>query len=64
MPLAQSLPHRVAAPDVRRWHAWMLLDRRAAGDVVRARALIGEAIAAYRELGMPMHVAMCDAMLA
>jgi tetratricopeptide (TPR) repeat protein len=55
---ADEVPHRLMQPELRRWYARMLLERGAAGDRERARALLGEAIAAYEALGMPRHVAM------
>lgn len=53
---AQEMPHMIARPEVRRWYAWMLLDRNLPGDRERARALLDEAIAMYRDLGMPKHL--------
>jgi hypothetical protein len=49
---------------VRRWYAWMLLDRDASGDREKARTLLTEAIAMYRQIGMPKHVEMAEALLA
>jgi class 3 adenylate cyclase/tetratricopeptide (TPR) repeat protein len=60
---AEQLPHRVAQPEVRRWFAQMLLSRDAAGDRDEARRLLGEAVTAYRRLGMPRHVEMAEALL-
>ncbi len=34
---AHTLPHRIAQPEVRRWYAWMLLDRNQPGDAEKAR---------------------------
>ena len=47
----------------RRWYARMLLDRDGPGDRVKARALLTEAIAMYRRIGMPKHVEMAEALL-
>jgi tetratricopeptide (TPR) repeat protein len=60
---AHSLPHRVAQPDVRRWHAWMLRRRKAPGDRERAAVLLAEALGMYREIGMAGHVALVEAEL-
>ena len=60
---AHDLPHKIAQPEVRRWYAQMLLDRNQAGDRDKARTLLGEAIAQYRTIGMPKHLAMAEGML-
>jgi hypothetical protein len=59
---AHDLPHRLEQPEVRRWFAWMLLERGAEGDRERARTLLDEAIAAYGALGMPRHRALAAAL--
>ncbi len=61
---AHEIPHRIAQPEVRRWWAWMLIDRDASGDRERARELLGEAIELYREIGMPKHLEIAERMLA
>ena len=61
---AHELPHKVAQPEVRRWYAWMLLDRGASGDRDKARTLLGEATAMYRTIGMPTHLEMVEKMSA
>lgn len=61
---AHALPHRIEQPEARRWLAWMLLERNAAGDAERARALLGEALEHYAEIGMPRHGALAEALLA
>ena len=61
---AHTLPHRIAQPDVRRWHAWMLRRRDAPGDRERAVVLLNEALALYREIGMAGHVALVEKALA
>ena len=48
---------------MRRWYARMLLDRDGPGDRDKARALLTEAIAMYRRIGMPKHVEMAEKML-
>ena len=60
---ATDMPHRVAQPEVRRWYAWMLMDRDAPGDREKAQSLLGEAIEMYRAIGMPKHVEMAERML-
>lgn len=61
--LAHDLPVVIAQPEVRRWYARMLIDRDGPGDPDKARQLLTEAIAMYREIGMPKHVEMAEAML-
>ncbi len=61
---AHDIPALVPQPEVRRWHAWMLLNRDEPGDRERARELLNEAIAMYREIGMPKHLEIAEAMLA
>jgi tRNA A-37 threonylcarbamoyl transferase component Bud32/tetratricopeptide (TPR) repeat protein len=60
---AARMRFRVAADDVRRWHAWMLLSRRASGDVARARAMIGEGLADVRRLALPWRTRLYEALL-
>ncbi len=61
---AHEVPHRIAQPEVRRWHAWMLLSRDEPGDREQAHELLTEAIAMYREIGMPKHLEIAETMLA
>jgi class 3 adenylate cyclase/tetratricopeptide (TPR) repeat protein len=60
---AHELPHVVEQPEVRRWYARMLIDRNLPGDRDKARELLTEAIAMYRQIGMPKHVEMAEEML-
>ena len=60
---AEKLSHRLEQPEVRRWYARMLLDRDASGDREKARELLGAALTAYKELGMPRYVEMVEALL-
>ena len=60
---AHELPNVVEQPEVRRWYAWMLLDRDGPGDREKARELLDEAIDMYREIGMPKHMEMAEEML-
>ena len=48
---------------VRRWCAEMLLERDGPGDRDKARGMLEEAIESYREIGMPKHVEMAEALL-
>jgi tetratricopeptide (TPR) repeat protein len=60
---AHELPHMIEQPEIRRWYARMLLDRDSPGDRDKARELLTEAVAMYREIGMPKHVEMAEALL-
>jgi len=59
-----ELPHIIEQPEARRWYAWMLLQRDGPGDRERARDLLTEAIGMYRQIGMPKHVEIAEALLA
>jgi tetratricopeptide (TPR) repeat protein len=61
---AHEIPVIIDQPEARRWYARMLLDRNAPGDRDKARRLLTQAIAMYRQIGMPKHVEMADALLA
>jgi len=61
---ANDLPHKLEQPEVRRWYARMLIDRDGPGDRDKAFRLLTEAVTMYREIGMPRHVEMAEAMLA
>ena len=50
---ADEWPHVVAQPEIRRWHARMLLKRDQPGDRDKARTLLGEALGMYARIGMP-----------
>ncbi len=60
---AHELPHVLEQPEVRRWYARMLIDRDAPGDRDKAWRLLTEAIAMYRQIGMPKHLDMAEALL-
>ena len=60
---ARELPHKIEQPEVRRWYARMLVDRDGPGDRDRALQLLAEAFPMYREIGMPKHVEMAEALL-
>ena len=49
--------------DTRRWHAMMLLRRQSPGDLDMAQGLLREAIAVYKQHGMPKHEVMAQALL-
>jgi hypothetical protein len=50
-------------PDILRFYASMLLERGAPEDQQQARQLLEEALETYREMSMPRHVAMAEALL-
>jgi tetratricopeptide (TPR) repeat protein len=60
---AEELPHRLDQPEVRRLYAMMLMERAATGDLDLARVLLTDAIARYRTIGMPRHVAAAKELL-
>ncbi len=60
---ADQLPHRLEQPEARRFYAGMLIDRNAYGDRDKARVLWREAVAMYREIGMPKHQALAESSL-
>ena len=60
---AHELPFVIAQPEVRRWYARMLIDRNGPGDREKARELLAEAIAMYRQIGMPKHLEMAETLL-
>jgi tetratricopeptide (TPR) repeat protein len=60
---AEELPFVIEGAETRRWYAWMLLDRNAAGDRDRARSLVDEAIPVYRRIGMPRHEELARALV-
>jgi hypothetical protein len=51
------------ANSTRRFYGRFLIDRGAAGDRDRGRKLLEQAVAAYRSMGMPRHVAMAEELL-
>ena len=51
---AREFPNRIDGPQVLHWHAKMLLDRGDPDDRDRARTMLGDALASYRKLGMPL----------
>ncbi len=61
---AHELPYKTERAEVRRWRARMLMARGGRGDRGKARALLTEAATMYRELGMPKHVEMAEALKA
>jgi tetratricopeptide (TPR) repeat protein len=60
---ADEFPHKLEQPEVRRRYARMLVERDAPGDRDEARQLLREAVAMYREIGMPKRVEMTEALL-
>jgi DNA-binding CsgD family transcriptional regulator len=59
---ADQIPIMIQQPEVRRWYARMLLERRRRGDRRRALELISQAIEGYRGIGMPKHVEITQAL--
>ncbi|MEJ2602557.1 MAG: AAA family ATPase [Gammaproteobacteria bacterium] len=62
--LAERLPNVIDRPEVRRWHAWMLISRGRKGDQERARILLEAARAEFAALGMDRHAALASEQLA
>lgn len=62
--LAGTLPLRISVPEVRRLHAYALLEWGEPGEHDRGRRLLEEAVAGYRDLGMPRHLELTEALLA
>jgi class 3 adenylate cyclase/DNA-binding SARP family transcriptional activator len=60
---ADGLPHRLEQLQTRRFYGQMLLERDDPGDRDRAVALVTEAAAGYRSLGMPRHADIAEALL-
>jgi tetratricopeptide (TPR) repeat protein len=60
---AHEIPVVLDQPEVRRWYARMLIDRDGPRDREKARQLLTEAIGMYRQIGMPKHVEMGEALL-
>ena len=60
---AHEIPYRTEQPEVRRWYAWMLLERDEPGDRERATELLNEAIPMFEELGMVGHAELARGML-
>ncbi len=60
---AHELPVRFEQPEVRRWYAWMLLQRDGTGDRERADELLHEAIPMFEEIGMVKHKELAQGLL-
>jgi tetratricopeptide (TPR) repeat protein len=61
--IADEHPHVAEQADVRYWHAWMLLERRAVGDVERARVLLNEAMPMFERSGRKRRLRECGELL-
>jgi tetratricopeptide (TPR) repeat protein len=61
---AQRIPFRVGEADALRWHGTLLHDLGGAENADRARAMLEQALAIYRELGAPLHVGLVERTLA
>ena len=64
MEQAKSLPHLLEQAEIRRFHAMMLIDRAAPGDLKKAQTLLREALESYTQIGMPRHIEMTQTLLA
>ncbi|HMD05619.1 MAG TPA: hypothetical protein VKG68_10075, partial [Candidatus Binatus sp.] len=62
MQQAESLPQLLEQAEIQRFHAMMLIDRAAAGDRKKARALLDRAAEIYTSIGMPRHIEMIQAL--
>ena len=60
---SDEFPNRLERPQVLHWYGKMLLDRGDPADRERARTMLVEALDDYRQLGMPLHVALAQALL-
>ena len=61
--LADTIPHRLDQPDVRRLYALMLLQRNGSGDSATARHMLMEAASLYSNIGMLGHLRLVRALL-
>jgi hypothetical protein len=57
------LPNILEQAEIRRFHAMMLIDRAAPDDREKARALLGEALESYTQIGMPRHIEITQTLL-
>ena len=60
---AEAFPQRLEPAEIRRFHAMMLIDRAAPGDLDEARTLLSEALNSYAQIGMPRHIEIVRALL-
>jgi tetratricopeptide (TPR) repeat protein len=60
---ADELPFVIAQSETHRWYARMLIDRNGPGDRDKAHDLLADAITTYRDIGMPKHMEMAEALL-
>ena len=60
---AEAFPNLLEQAEIRRFHAMMLINRATHGDRGRARELLGEALATYRNVGMPRHAELTQALI-
>ena len=58
--VAEQMSNRLELADLNRLHARMLLDRGGNGDDARAAEMLEEALAAYRDFGMPAYAAEAE----
>jgi hypothetical protein len=60
---AETMPHRPEQAHTRRFYGRFLIERAGAADRDRGRKLLNQAVAGYRSMGMPRHVAMAEELL-
>ncbi len=60
---SDEFPNHLERPQVLHWYGKMLLDRANAHDHHRARTMLVNALNEYRQLGMPVHESMAQALL-
>lgn len=63
VPVTNDLPVVLDHPKVPRWYGRTLIDRHVPGDRDKARELLTEAAAMYRDIGMPKHCEIAAALL-
>ena len=61
---ADEIPHVLERPAVRHFYGRFLIERGASGDRDRARALLDDAVAGYRAIGMHRHESLTHELLA
>jgi tetratricopeptide (TPR) repeat protein len=61
---AETFPDVLEQAEIRRFHAMMLIDRAAPGDLEKAQTLLKEALKTYAQIGMPRHIDIAQTLLA
>ena len=60
---SDEFPNRLERPQVLHWYGKMLLDRANPNDHEQARTMLVDALNDYRQLGMPIHTSITEALL-